>query len=571
MKKKLMLSMLATLIFGMLIITTLFIFIENYQYKENIKEILKANNDIIINVLKNENIPNKQAFFKENFKNEAVRETFIDKNGKVLSDSIANPEDMDNHNSRKEIQDARKYGDGYSVRHSFTLGQDTVYFATVFGDGYVVRSSVTIQAIRGIEGKYFKYYLAIIILSIILSIIFASKLSHSIVRPIRNLEFTTSRIAQGELYRRVNIYSNNEIGQLGKTFNNMADKLQETIKDSLDKQNKLEAILRSMDSGVIAIDKNSKVIMVNPYAKRIFGINKDIIGEKLMDNIRDFEFEDIFNNINDEYRELKILWPKERELRVRTADIIRGKEKIGTVAVVNDITDIKRLENMRSQFVANVSHELKTPLTSIKGFAETLKYVDDPVNREKFLDIINDEADRLTRLINDILTLSNIENEIDEKVEEIKVNDIVKDVYYLMKNTADKKNIRLLTAVEDVPNLFGNSDRFKQMIINLVDNAIKYTDNNGTVKVGTKYENKECIIWVEDTGVGIPKEHIGRLFERFYRVDKARSRVQGGTGLGLAIVKHIVMVFNGIIEVESEVNKGSKFVVKIPCKAPKQT
>ncbi|MBI6873967.1 two-component system histidine kinase PnpS [Clostridium aciditolerans] len=571
MKKKLMLSMLATLIFGMLIITTLFIFIENYQYKENIKEILKANNDIIINVLKNENISNKQAFFKENFKNEAVRETFIDKNGKVLSDSIANPEDMDNHNSRKEVQDARKYGDGYSVRHSFTLGQDTVYFATVFGDGYVVRSSVTIQAIRGIEGKYSKYYLAIIIISIILSIIFASKLSHSIVRPIRNLEFTTSRIAQGELYRRVNIYSNNEIGQLGKTFNNMADKLQETIKDSLDKQNKLEAILRSMDSGVIAIDKNSKVIMINPYAKRIFAINKDIIGEKLMDNIRDFEFEDIFNNINDEYRELKILWPKERELRVRTADIIRGKEKIGTVAVVNDITDIKRLENMRSQFVANVSHELKTPLTSIKGFAETLKYVDDPVNREKFLDIINDEADRLTRLINDILTLSNIENEIDEKVEEIKVNDIVKDVYYLMKNTADKKNIRLFIAVEDVPNLLGNSDRFKQMIINLVDNAIKYTDHNGTVKVGTKYENKECIIWVEDTGVGIPKEHIGRLFERFYRVDKARSRVQGGTGLGLAIVKHIVMAFNGIIEVESEVNKGSKFVVKIPCKAHKQT
>ncbi|MTK14188.1 MAG: HAMP domain-containing protein [Clostridiaceae bacterium] len=571
MKKKLMLSMLATLIFGMLIITTLFIFIENYQYKENIKEILKANNDIIINVLKNENISNKQAFFKENFKNEAVRETFIDKSGKVLSDSIANPEDMDNHNSREEIQDARKYGEGYSVRHSFTLGQDTVYFATVFGDGYVVRSSVTIQAIRGIEGKYSKYYLAIIILSIILSIIFASKLSHSIVRPIRNLEFTTSRIAQGELYRRVNIYSNNEIGQLGKTFNNMADKLQETIKDSLDKQNKLEAILRSMDSGVIAIDKNSKVIMINPYAKRIFGINKDIIGENLMDNIRDFEFEDIFNNINDEYRELKILWPKERELRVRTADIIRGKEKIGTVAVVTDITDIKRLENMRSQFVANVSHELKTPLTSIKGFAETLKYVDDPVNREKFLAIINDEADRLTRLINDILTLSNIENEIDEKVEEIKVNDIVKDVYYLMKNTADKKNIRLLTAVEDVPNLLGNSDRFKQMIINLVDNAIKYTDNNGTVKVGTKYENKECIIWVEDTGVGIPKGHIKRLFERFYRVDKARSRVQGGTGLGLAIVKHIVMAFNGIIEVESEVNKGSKFVVKIPCKAHKQT
>lgn len=557
--------MLAILIFGMIIITTLFIFIENYQYKENIKQILKANNDIIINVLKNENIQNKQSFFKENFKNESIRETFIDKEGKVLSDSIAEPETMDNHNKREEVENARKYGEGYSVRHSLTLGQDTVYFATVFGNGYVVRSSITIQAIRGVESKYSKYYLTIIIISIMFSILFASKLSQSIAKPIKNLEFTTSRIAEGELYRRVNVYSDDEIGYLGRTFNNMADKLQETINDSLDKQNKLEAILRSMDSGVIAVDKSSKVIIINPYAKRIFGINKNIIGEKLMDNIRDFELEDIFNNNNNDYKEIKILWPKERELRIRTADIINDKEKIGTVAVVNDITDIKKFENMRSQFVANVSHELKTPLTSIKGFAETLKYVDDPVNKEKFLTIINDEADRLTRLINDILILSNIENETNEKVEEIKVNNIVKDVCYLMKNSAEKKKISLTTEIKEVPDLLGDSDRFKQMIINLVDNAIKYTDHDGKINVKTSYEKNECIISVEDTGVGIPKEHIERLFERFYRVDKARSRSQGGTGLGLAIVKHIVIAFNGTISVESQVGTGSKFIIKIPC------
>lgn len=565
MKKKLMLSMLAILVFGMLIITTLFILIENYQYKENIRGILKANNDIIINVLKNENIQNKQSFFKANFKNEAIRETFIDKSGKVMSDSIADSETMDNHNSREEVENARKYGEGNSVRHSFTLGQDTVYFATVFGDGYVVRSSITIQAIRGVESKYSKYYLAVIIISIMFSVLFASKLSQSIAKPIKNLEFTTSRIAEGELYRRVNVYSDDEIGYLGKTFNNMADKLQETINDSLDKQNKLEAILRSMDSGVIAVDKNSKVIIINPYAKRIFGINKNIIGEKLMDNIRDFELEDIFNNNNDIYKEIKILWPKERELRIRTADIINNKEKIGTVAVVNDITDIKKFENMRSQFVANVSHELKTPLTSIKGFAETLRYVDDSVNKEKFLDIINDEADRLTRLINDILILSNIESKNNEKVEEIKVNNIVKDVCYLMKNSAENKKINLITEIKDVPDLLGDSDRFKQMIINLVDNAIKYTDYNGDIRVETKYEMGSCVISVKDTGVGIPKEHIERLFERFYRVDKARSRSQGGTGLGLAIVKHIVMAFNGTISIESEVGKGSKFIIEIPC------
>ncbi|MBV7271917.1 HAMP domain-containing protein [Clostridiaceae bacterium UIB06] len=565
MKKKLMLSMLTTLMFGMFILATLFIFIENYQYKENIKQILKTNNDIIINVLKNENIKNKESFFKANFKNEEIRETFIDRSGKVLSDSIADPVTMDNHNGREEVQNARKYGEGYSIRHSFTLGQDTIYFATTFSDGYVVRSSMTIQAVRGIEGKYFKYYMAVLTLSVAFSVLFASKLSQSIAKPIKNLEFTTSRIAEGELYRRVKIYSDDEIGNLAKTFDNMADKLQETINDSLDKQNKLEAILRSMDSGVIAVDRNHKVIIINPYAKRIFGINRNIIGENLMDNIRDFELENIFEDNNDDYKELKILWPKERELRIRTADIINNKDKIGTVAVVNDITDIKKFENMRSQFVANVSHELKTPLTSIKGFAETLRYVDDPANKEKFLGIINDEADRLTRLINDILILSNIENETNEKVEEIKVNSIVNDVCYLMKNLAKKKEVNLTIELKEVPDLLGDCDRFKQMIINLVDNAIKYTDCKGSIKVQTNYLNNNCIISIEDTGVGIPKEHIERLFERFYRVDKARSRAQGGTGLGLAIVKHIVMLFNGTISVESEVGRGSRFIIKIPC------
>ncbi|MBC2578991.1 two-component system histidine kinase PnpS [Clostridium sp. DJ247] len=574
MKKKLMSSMLVTVFLSMTIITILFIFIENYEYKENIKETLKMNNALIINLLKNENIENKEDFLKYDFKredflkynlkSEMIRVTFIDSSGKVLNDSVADSESMDNHNSRKEVQDARKYGVGYSIRHSYTIGKDTLYFATSFGNGYILRSSITIQAIKMIENSYFKYYVAIIVFSMLLSTIFASRLSQSIVMPIKNLEFATSRMAKGELHRRVNIFSENEIGQLSRTFNNMADKLQVTLKDALDKQNKLEAILKSMDSGVIAIDKHYKVIIINPYAKSIFGINKNIIGQKLMDNIRDFELEDVFKNTNEDYRELKILWPKEKDLRIRTAEIISDKEKIGTVAVVQDITDVKKLENMRSQFVANVSHELKTPLTSIKGFAETLRYVNDAANKDKFLSIINDEADRLTRLINDILILSHIESSTKEKNEKVEVNHIVKDVCYLMKNSADKKNIKLTIVGENIPHLIGDSDRFKQMVINLIDNAIKYTENGGSVEVGTEYENNTCILWIKDTGVGIPKEHLGRLFERFYRVDKARSRNQGGTGLGLAIVKHIVMLFGGIIDVESQLGKGSTFIVKIP-------
>lgn len=564
MKKKLMLNMLGTLVFTLAIITTLFVIIENYQYLESAKENLKVNNEIVINILKKENQKDRKLLFKENFNNEIIRETLIDSKGKVINDTIADAETMDNHNERQEVKDARKYGTGYSIRYSNTLKKKTVYFATVFDNDYVIRSAIAMKTIKGLEIIYLKYYIIALAFSIIISIIFASKLAHVIVKPIKELEFTTSRITAGELDRRVKMISNDEIGQLANTFNNMADKLNNTLNDSIDKQNKLEAILKSMDSGVIAVDKNYKIIMINPYAKKIFGINKDIIGQNLMDNIRDFEFQDVFQNTKEDYKELKIIWPKERELRIKTADIINVKDKIGTVAVVHDITDIKKLENMRSQFVANVSHELKTPLTSIKGFAETLKYVDDIENKEKFLNIINDEANRLTRLINDILTLSHIENSTEIKMEKVKVNSIIKDVCCLVKNSAEKKKINIIVLGEELPDLIGDSDGFKQMIINLVDNAIKYSDNNGTVKIGKKVENSNCIIWIEDTGVGISKEHIDRIFERFYRVDKARSRSQGGTGLGLAIVKHIVMSFNGSISLESQVGKGSRFTLKIP-------
>lgn len=569
MKRKVMSSMLSNLFFSLTIMTILFIVIENYQYMENMKQTLRINNQLIINVLTNQKLEDRKVFFKDNFKNEMIRQTYIDKYGKVLGDSVAESGTMDNHNSRKEVQDARKHGTGYSIRHSITTGNATLYFATVFNEGYVVRSAITMETIKGVENNYFKYYILIMVFSVLVSLILASKLSKSIVKPIKDLQFITDRISKGELNRRINIHSADEIGRLGVTFNKMAGRLQDTLNDSLDKQNKLEAILKSMDSGVIAVDKNHKIIMINPYAKKIFGINRDIIGENLMDNIRDFELENIFKDTKEDYREIKILWPKESELRIRTADIINNGKKIGTVAVVQDITDIKKLESMRSQFVANVSHELRTPLTSIKGFAETLKYVDDPINKEKFLNIINDEADRLTRLINDILTLSHIENSIVQNREDINVNDIIKDVYYLMRNTAEKKNIIIMIEGEDVKGIKGDTDRFKQMLINLVDNAIKYSDYNGIVRIGRKSENEKCIVWVEDTGFGIPKEHLGRLFERFYRVDKARSRVQGGTGLGLAIVKHIVKGFNGTIEVKSEVGKGSKFIVEIPAEKEK--
>jgi len=563
MKKKILFSMVTILIFTILAVATVSNIISSYENTESVKQHLKNNNAIITEFFKH-NKEEVTSTFKNLYNDIDVRVTYIDNSGKVISDSMIDAETMDNHNNREEIIAARKNGEGYSVRYSTTAKQKMMYYATKLKDGSIIRSSMPLKSISEFHKKYINIYIIFTIIIFTIAALLSSRLAHRLVKPIKDLELIITKVAHGDLSKRIEIESSDEIGRFGKAFNEMADKLQDTIKDGLDKQNRLEAILRSMESGVIAVDRDYKVIMINPYAENIFGISKDIIGQNLMDKVRDFELENVFKHGNGEYREIKVMWPKERELRIRTADIVEDKSFIGTVAVIQDITDIKKLESMRSQFVANVSHELKTPLTSIKGFAETLRYVEDSAKREKFLDIIDDEADRLTRLINDILTLSDIEN-LKEKISvEINVQQEVGNIYELLKQTADAKNIKLHLINNGNAKIMGDRDRFKQMLLNLVDNAIKYSEPGGKVCIGTEIEDNKCVIWVKDTGVGISKEDIERIFERFYRVDKARSRKQGGTGLGLAIVKHIVLSLNGTIEIESEVLKGSKFIVRIP-------
>lgn len=564
MKKKILISILSTIIISLLIVGSLFMVIFNYQYIENSKHDLMMNNKILIENINSNKELNKEKLIDNVYKNSKIRITYMENDGQVIFDSLKDPKEMSSHKDRKEIIEANEKGDGSSIRFSDTIGKNMVYYATKMDNGDIVRSAIEMDNVSILKSPFEKYYFGAVLLVIFMAIIFSSKLSHIIVKPIKELQFVTSRIAKGELNRRVKISSNDEIGKLGDTFNDMADKLQSTLQDLTDKQNRLEAILKSMDSGVVAVDKNHKIIMMNPYANEIFGINHDIIGENLMDHIRDFEMEGIFANDTDICREIKILWPKERILRIRTTDIISGNILIGTVAVVQDITDIKRLENMRSEFVANVSHELKTPLTSIKGFAETLKYVEDEKNKEKFLNIINDEAERLTRLIDDILTLSNIEQRKEEIFERINIKEELNNICYLMGTGALKKNIDIINIGKEDMFIYGSKDRFKQMMINLIDNAIKYSDRNSKVWVSYEKSGEKAVVKVKDEGVGIPEEHIPRLFERFYRVDKARSRAAGGTGLGLAIVKHIVIEFKGEIDIISKLGKGSEFIITLP-------
>lgn len=566
MRKKVLISVITTILFSLIVISSLFIVISNYQHIENTKHDLKVNSKIIAKIIANNGITNTEALYEEVYDQFDMRITYMDNKGDILYDSTSNNEHIENHKDRKEVKEALSNGSGSSVRFSNTAQKNMIYYAEVLSNGNILRVSIPLDDVNMLKDDFLRYYVICFIIVIIMAVILSSKISDIIVEPIKELQFVTGKIATGEFNRRVNIKSNDEIGKLASTFNNMADKLQITLKEVIDKQNRLEAILKSMDSGVIAVDRKHKIIMMNPYAKKIFGINRDIIGENLMDNIRDFEFEKVFSEHKYEYKEIKILWPIERELRIKTADIINEGKLIGTVAVVQDITDIKKLENMRSQFVANVSHELKTPLTSIKGFAETLKYVNDEENKERFLNIINDEAERLTRLINDILALSDLEYHKDEIVQDIYVKESLEELGYIMESVAESKSVDLSIKCDKNILLRGSKDKFKQMMINLIDNAIKYSEKGAKVFVEASYMDNECTITIKDTGMGIDDEHLSRVFERFYRVDKARSRANGGTGLGLAIVKHIVITFNGTINVESELGVGTLFTIKIPAK-----
>lgn len=557
MKKKIITLVVITVIFALVIVTSCFIGLVNISTIKDAKETLAIYNECVVR----EDYKDSKLLSLYKFKDNLVRFTVINKDGDVIFDNeIAK---LDNHNNRQEIIDAFKNGSGSSVRYSESLSTSMVYVATKIDDNTVIRSSVPVNNIRVFTSVTLKYYIAIILLVFVLSLFLAVKLVKIIVYPINELQKVTSKIENGDLNKRAIIYNYDEIGFLAQTFNNIADQLEIRIIDSLDKKNKLEAILESMESGVIAIDNNENIILINSYSQKLFDLKEDNIGKKISDCIIDYDLINFIREIPEiGTKEVKLFHPIERELRVKKSPIINYlNNSIGIVITVQDITDIKRLENMRSEFVANVSHELKTPLTSIKGFSETLRYVDDSETKNKFLDIIDKESERLTNLINDILILSNIENIHKMESEYFNPGDVIENVLDMVKSQAYKKSI--IIKYNDCFNseILGSKDKFHQLAVNLIENAIKYSNENGIVKIDLTLEEQYFVFKVKDNGIGIPKNDIPRIFERFYRVDKSRST--RGTGLGLAIVKHIVKLFNGEISVKSKVGRGSTFTVKI--------
>jgi two-component system, OmpR family, phosphate regulon sensor histidine kinase PhoR len=384
--------------------------------------------------------------------------------------------------------------------------------------------------------------------------------------------------AKGELSHRLYIPKTQEMASLAIAMNQMANQLDERIKSVIRHRNELEAVLSSMKEGVIALDLDERILRINQAAAAMF--NKDpweMENRSIQEVIRNSELQKFTKNAlkNGDGLECDIVFyqNKERVLNVHSTPWLDAKEeRIGILVVLNDVTRLRRLENMRQDFVANVSHEIKTPLTAILGFVETLLQDSDkiPENTRRFLSIIDRHAHRLVAIIEDLLNLSRIERDSERKeiaMVQTPVEDVIRTAVQLLETRAEEKKIRIDFNCEDSLSADMEPPLIEQAVVNLLDNAIKYSAPDSTIEVSAAGKGNEVQISIRDHGVGIEKEHLPRLFERFYRVDKARSRKLGGTGLGLAIVKHIIQAHNGKIKVESSPGKGSTFTLHLPRKS----
>lgn len=387
---------------------------------------------------------------------------------------------------------------------------------------------------------------------------------------------TSKQISKKEFHSRLNVDVKGELGELSKNFNEMIDIMNSKIEEVEYNHLQMTSILKSISHGILAIDIDGSIMLINDEAKKILKCNEyeSIEGKNVNAIIKEGSIlkEIVLFKGSKESKHVDITTDDEIVYSINLDPIyLQDVDNviIGSIINIKDITEKVKLENMRTDFVANVSHELKTPLTSISGFVETLKLNEniDLSTRNRFLGIIESESDRLKRLIDDILLLSFIEKKETKSLELINIHEVFMEVYEMTSYFAKSKNINISYRLDNENiQILSNRDYIKQIFLNLVDNAIKYTPDNRNVWIEIGYENNNLIIKVKDNGVGIPKEDINRIFERFYRVDKARSRDVGGTGLGLAIIKHIVKSLGGYINVKSELGKGSEFTVTIPNK-----
>ncbi|MCX7772957.1 MAG: cell wall metabolism sensor histidine kinase WalK [Clostridia bacterium] len=414
------------------------------------------------------------------------------------------------------------------------------------------------------------------VFSVLAALFIGFILSRTITRPIYDIMHKAEKITDGEFGYALEVKSDDELGKLAKTFNFMSSRLKAMLTEISSEKKKVETILNYMTDGIIAFNRNGQVIHTNPASKMILESSSAELTpfDAFMENLG---IELTISKVNEEQvinETLHKVQYKDRFLRVQLASFTDENNQIdGIIAVLQDITEEHKLENMRREFVANVSHELRTPLTSVKSYTETLLdgALQDQMTAEHFLGVINDETDRMTRLVKDLLTLSQHDGGIKLNVEDISISELTQSCVERMKREAQAKKQELkIISKQNIPLIRGDRHRIDQLLINIIGNAIKYTPERGRINVQLYSERDYAVVIVEDNGIGIPEQDLGRIFERFYRVDKARSRQMGGTGLGLAIAKEIAVMHGGNISAKSKLGKGTQIVIELPLKKRQQ-
>jgi two-component system phosphate regulon sensor histidine kinase PhoR len=510
----------------------------------------------------------------------AQRVTLILPDGTVAGDSEETPERMDNHADRPEVKEALAGETGSSVRYSQTVKSNLMYVALPINPGDqlsgVVRLSIPLTIIdETLQGMLWKIVLAGLLIALAATPV-SLYISRRISRPLSDMKDNAERFASGQLDSRIRVEGPDDVIRLAEALNVMAAQLDDRIHTVTAQRNEQEAILSSMVEGVIAVDSNQKVLSLNRAAEKLLDVPSEFAsGQPVAMVMRNIQLQEFVKKTlaSEETVEQDISFHRdegEQALRAIGTALRDSKHSpIGAVIVLNDVTRLKRLENMRRDFVANVSHELKTPITSIKGFVETLLggALDNPEDSKRFLEIVASQADRLNAIIDDLLSLSQMEQDsekVEMVIEESRLRPALKMAIQACALKASEKTVRVdLNCPESVTARI-NPQLFEQAVINLVDNAIKYSLPSTQVRVEASTGNGEVTVAVIDEGRGIEKEHFPRLFERFYRVDSDRSREMGGTGLGLAIVKHIAQMHGGRVSVDSSVGKGSTFRIHLP-------
>lgn len=511
--------------------------------------------------------------------NSSTRITVILPHGEVVADSDQDPAKMENHGDRPEFKDALNKGIGRSLRFSSTLDKRMMYLAVPIQEQgqtlAVVRTSIPAVAMdESLRDIYNKIILSAVIVAVAAAAV-SLVISRTISRPIEHMKETAQQFASGHLERRVPVPKQTELAELGEALNEMARQLQDKFETISRQHNELEAILSSMTEGVLAVDERGHIVSINKAAAKFFGTDPaKAQGHGVEEIIRNTDFQKFvratLNQEHPDQMDVILSGHEDRVVRLGGASLADSKGgKSGAVIVISDMTRMRRLEEVRRDFVANVSHELRTPITSIKGFAETLLEgaFKEPEKAERFLRIIAKHTDRLNAIVEDLLVLSNLEEGAEKRkitFEKAAVKPVLNSVIEMSTIKAQEKQITVELDCNEQLKARINTALLEQALLNLVDNAIKYSEPQSRIQLEARRVENRIAISVRDTGCGIPKMHQDRIFERFYVVDKSRSRKLGGTGLGLAIVKHIAEVHGGYVTVESAPGAGSTFTMHLP-------